>query len=954
MRNCVLILTLLAWCGRADDACPSAFPSSILSATLLPSATTHRVLLRQSDGTYTAFEVANRPPYGNLLTIPNFARQLSSCLPPTDGVNLSGVTVVAQIASGGYIFALGNSVAVFDAGLNLIAEAPVTGVWPLVFVDLNGDGKPDIVGTQQMHDGSTALAVSLGNGGASFQPPVYYPIPGSGAIGSQVAVAVADLNGDQKPDLVVLATFYSTVSIYTGNGDGTFQAGRALASLNGGTALAIGDLNGDGKPDLVVASADPSTYTPVIQVALAAGDGTFGIPVSFPVTSAVLGVSAIAIGDVNGDGIPDIVASGISILFGDGKGGFANRRDVLAPALSGNLIVTDFNGDGITDIVSAVGNTSIMAGDAVSVLPGQGKGILLGPPVSVVPNYLAYNEFVALAAGDLTGDGIPDLVLVGLQGNVTVLKGAGDGSFQSTYQFLFASGHVPSGVVTADFNHDGKLDFAVVGSGFNGSGLGEVQVVLGNGDGTFQSPIDVPAPLGAFALAAGDFNRDGKTDVAVLISQEATAASDGVLILLGNGDGTFTAGATYPVGPYAQSIAAGDFHGDGKLDLVVADSGTYFASNVIGVNGNVLLLTGKGDGTFADPVAIPLPGSGFVRGPDTLAAGDFNRDGNLDLAVAFGWGGLVTMLGRGDGTFQPAVSYAVEGVVQAGDLNGVGIPDLVVGDSYLLGTGDGSFGPPVSFGTGSLVALADFNGDGKLDIAATVAGAVATYLNGTQPAPPVSVVSAASFTPGPIAPESIAAAFGKNFAAGATVSMVDSTGTAFQAAVLYASASQINFVVPAELDAGPAIVVIGSAGGGVRDQLANAVIAPAAPGLFTMNEEGLAAAYVTVAGGVTYAPVFSFQNGIFSAVPIDVSSGQAYLILFGTGLRNADGVSAYVTIDEARLEVNYAGSQPQYAGLDQVNVMLPASLAGSGCQILTVVAGNVYSNSVYVCIQPSR
>ena len=196
----------------------------------------------------------------------------------------------------------------------------------------------------------------------------------------------------------------------------------------------------------------------------------------------------------------------------------------------------------------------------------------------------------------------------------------------------------------------------------------------------------------------------------------------------------------------------------------------------------------------------------------------------------------------------------------------------------------------------------------------------------------------------------IVAAFGKNLAG--AVSVTDLTGESYQASVVYESPSQINFIMPADLEAGPATVAIGS---GSTAQSAAVVIAPTAPSLFTMNVNGLAAAYVTSAasgGGLTNQPVFTVQNGVITAVPIDVSSGEAYLILFGTGIRNA--ASVYVEVENVNNQVPtvvYAGPQTQYPGLDQVNVLLPASLAGSGCVDLAVNADLLMSNTVYVCIK---
>jgi hypothetical protein len=257
-----------------------------------------------------------------------------------------------------------------------------------------------------------------------------------------------------------------------------------------------------------------------------------------------------------------------------------------------------------------------------------------------------------------------------------------------------------------DFNRDGKLDLVVTDS--NG-----INVLLGNGDGTFQPAVNYSA--GTRSLAVGDFNRDGKLDLVV-------TDSNAVGVLLGNGDGTFQPPINSSV--VGGSVAVGDFNRDGMLDLVVA----YNGSNDL----NVLL--GNGDGTFQSPVSYNTG-----PGPTSVAVADFNADGKLDLAVATNGktdnNTVSILLGNGDGTFQAHVDYGTgssnPSSVAVGDFNGDGTPDLIVADLFstdvrlLLGNGDGTFGTAVSYAAGSdpsSVAVGDFNGDGRLDVAVADAG----------------------------------------------------------------------------------------------------------------------------------------------------------------------------------------------------------------------------------------
>ena len=279
----------------------------------------------------------------------------------------------------------------------------------------------------------------------------------------------------------------------------------------------------------------------------------------------------------------------------------------------------------------------------------------------------------------------------------------------------FALGTNPLYVALGDFNGDGKLDVAVAiytcVFGPPCTTPGVVSIFLGNGDGTFQPPVNYATGNGPDTLAVGDFNGDGKLDLAA-----SNGGSNSVSILLGNGDGTFQPHVDYPVSGGPGWVAAGDFNGDGKLDLAVTESTNH-----------VDILLGNGDGTFQ-----PAVNYATGNGPNDVIAGDFNGDGRLDLALSnYSDGTVSILLGNGDGTFQSHVDYAVgttpDGVL-IGDFNSDGKLDLVVANggtnavSILLGNGDGTFQPHVDFATGlipQLFAVGDFNGDGNLDVAVT-------------------------------------------------------------------------------------------------------------------------------------------------------------------------------------------------------------------------------------------
>jgi hypothetical protein len=375
-----------------------------------------------------------------------------------------------------------------------------------------------------------------------FTKPVVYPAGGSEGAS---AVAVADLDGDGHLDLVMTSRCqtakncsHGEVSVLLGNGDGTFRAPVNYSS--GGqypTAVAVQDVNGDGYPDIVVSndSENSDANHGGVSVLLANGDGTFQAAVSY--SSGGSQATSVALGDVNGDGTLDlVVANGdgtVAILLGNGDGSF---QDAITYSANGigpvSVAVADLNGDGKLDLVVANCKTA----DGGGPCNGQNG-----------------------------------------TGEVSVLLGNGNGTFQSAVSYS-SGGYKASSLAIADVNGDGKPDLVVANrcltSCPGGFGIGGVSVLLGNGDGSFQSPVSYSSGAGdAISVAIADVNGDGHPDLVVANARGVGNRATGrVSILPGNGDGTFQRAILYDSAQLGtSSVAVADVNGDHRPDLIVTN-----------------------------------------------------------------------------------------------------------------------------------------------------------------------------------------------------------------------------------------------------------------------------------------------------------------------------------------------------------------------------------------------
>jgi hypothetical protein len=581
---------------------------------------------------------------------------------------------------------------------------------------------------------SNVVAVFLGDGNGSFKKQAdgslfsTYPVEKF-----PYGLVAADFDGKNGPDLAVVdnAKDVNKVFIFRNKGDGTFQEDISIPVGTAPLTLVAGDFDGKNGPDLAVVNRDSSD----VSVLLNNGDGTFQPQVRYPVGQTPI---TIVMGDFNGDNILDLATTNtdsksISVLLGKGEGGkgdgtFQEQQPYDAGDHPYDLAAAYLNNDNQLDLIA----TNTVSRD-LSLLFGRKDG---GFQSQRLPSG-AGPDFVTRA--DLNRDGVPDLVMVKVKSASTpseavVLLGRGDGTFDP--QMTYPVGAQPIALVVADVNDDGIPDLVTANKGSE-----DVTVLLGNGDGKFQPEVVRSNKLreALVGLAAADFDKDGKVDL--LVTDQFTNT---LFVLALKDDGTFEQKLQWHLSNKPNALATGDFDGDGRLDVAVLNSDS----------GDVSFLLGQENSDPKQEKNTFREGNFYRVGqkPVALRTGDFDGDGQLDLAVVNnGSDDVSVLLGNGDGTFRET-RYNVGDQPTAlvpGDFDGDGEADLAVinggsleskdvsgsGDvSVLFGKGKGAFASEVRFAGGTFprtVTAADFNGDGKLDLAvASFRTGLATVLLG--------------------------------------------------------------------------------------------------------------------------------------------------------------------------------------------------------------------------------
>jgi uncharacterized repeat protein (TIGR01451 family) len=542
----------------------------------------------------------------------------------------------------------------------------------------------------------------------------------SGAVGSgsgKVTFSVAPTNIPRSGTLTIAGNLFTVWQEVSPCGAPTFTSAPQFPSNGNPLFIANGDFNGDAKLDVVVLDDGVINVSPErVSIFLGSGAGDFSSPRSVPLGGTPRG---IATGDFNNDGKLDVVAvtyaqsANVDIYLGDGAGNLSPFGVYTAGGLPSFVAVGNFNGDANADL--AVSNEN---SHNVSILLGTGGGSF-GPTTQLGgTGFFFYPQRVV--TGDFNRDAKLDLIVE--SNNLWLIQGHGDGTFENPVQLGNLS---LSAIVVGDFNKDGNSDLA------GAAGLG-LAVALGNGAGGFGPAINSPVgDRGPSRLVVADFNGDGNADLGTTNSFQTT---QDVSVFLGNGTGSFSLGPAYLTGPGPRDLTAGDFNGDGKPDLIVADS-NFFA----GHGGDITFLAGTGSGGFVGARSFVAPPSDLE-----IATEDFNGDGKPDL-MSFAQFGTFLLLGAAPGEFGAPVSITTSAPYYTGefvrrnfstsDFNRDGKPDLgmLMYDSsqsqshikVFLNNGSGVFAQTTDIPLGTFIGtglFADVNGDGNPDFVSTISG----------------------------------------------------------------------------------------------------------------------------------------------------------------------------------------------------------------------------------------
>ena len=740
------------------------------------------VLLGNGDGTFTSGGSAGAGTNPHGITTDDFNRDGKLDL----AVGSQGTNKVAILLGTG------------DGGFQAAVEY-AAGTTPRAVAagDLNRDGKLDLAVAAR---GSDAAAILIGNGDGTFNAPVTY-----GAGDDPEAIAIGDFDRDGILDLVLANSLSANVSILRGNGDGTFAAATNVAVGTTPYSVIAGDLNGDGKLDVAVANVSSNN----VSVLLGNGNGAFAAAVNYATGTTPYGVIA---GDFNGDGRTDLATANtsgtVSLLFATDPGVFNTPVNTGAAAVA--IAASDFNRDGKLDVAvanSGSGSVGILintcpiadltvakthsgsftqgASNQTYTITVTNSGLAATTEQVTVTDTLPAG-LVATAIGGtgwtcttapLTctrvdalagGASYPAITLTvkvssnaaaSVTNNVAVSGGGEVNTINNTASDPTTIAPATDLIVLK--THTGAFTQGATGRVYtitvrNAGGLattGTVTVTDALPAGltaTALSGTGWACTLGTLTCTRNDVLAGGTSYPPITLTVNVAANAGSQLVntatVSGGGDASpsnntasdptvvwstqtcasFNAPLSYSVGnSYARGLAVGDFNADGNVDVATASS-----------YNSVAVLLGSGNGTLGTAVQYPV-----ANYPQQLVAPDLDNDGDLDLVVITEYGGLYVLLGNGNGTFATAVQYAATSqylsTVAVADFNGDGFADVIVAQGYqarvlmLLGNGNGTLQAPVVYtapNLNGLITVADFDGNGTADVAGAAYGGVAIML----------------------------------------------------------------------------------------------------------------------------------------------------------------------------------------------------------------------------------
>ena len=666
--------------------------------------------------------------------------------------------------------------------------------------DVDNDGDSDVVGSKAaINDGSgpNGFVVLKNNGSGLYNgTPVHYAL--SRACGF---VAVADLNNDGFKDVVASNTGASnqgnSISVFFNQGNGTFGSVTPYTVGGGPEGIAAADFNRDGNVDLAVTNYGGGLGNS-LSVLMNTGGGVFGPPVTYPAGDAPYRIVAAR---VNADTSYDLVVAGgwvnggatVNVLLNAGNGTFSSRteyaangratfpsvsvtdidndgdNDVLFPffdfntgamidlyrnqgngtfspavaiQMDPNTVLTDItcadlNGDGWRDIVAASASARTTDGYEVAMNNGSGN-------FTFSYRHPAGANTLGVMAGDVDGDGLVDILTADSYSmQITVHRNFGGGLFPLPHLDPLGGTHAAGSIDAADIDGDGLRDIVTSASGRAAVGV-PVQIEKNLGNGIFGSPITYSIRGGGVQAKFRDLNGDSLPDLLFGTAIDSPPYDFHYAMNLGNG--TFGSIQTKPIGACGwYDIDAVDLNNDGRRDVVITEP--YGCQNVPESARRVFICLNNGDGTFADPI-IKLVGPH----PSPVAAGDFNRDGNLDLVSGVSGGAVEIYLGTGTGDVFPPAQFSIGGIgaedLAVADFNNDGKLDIAAsnivdagayGMSLLFGNGDGTFQPAVIFPSqhtpdllnvsGITVGDVDNDGDKDIMVANYESNSLSLYIN---------------------------------------------------------------------------------------------------------------------------------------------------------------------------------------------------------------------------------